>query len=392
MIVIVTIHGIGFQNTPSSLTATDGYADALHAGLCKQDGLKDGVLGDDPNRVAAGGSGPVYVSSSFPPDTHNTEDGLKRLGVWKGNSIDAGDTKLAPDGAKYAHVALVYSHLEETQGDAIAMMGLGLLGAPSVSHYATVGGLMRMAFEDVRAMKAKPAAGDAPSPGLQVRPQPAQHRGLVSRMLHAFHQQKQPAGGGGGGPLETLRQVQDDVAAYVVRNEHRERVRAFIRDAVSRILGRPEVEGVIINSHSNGTVMGFDLIAALSPPSAARVRRLITAGCPLRKYVDCMDWGIDARNVSYMPAGRWTNFYDVDDPVADPLQPDVSWKRGQDMPAGGGPGLFVTYDPQTGAKSDVAVADVVIKNVGVSPGDLPAHNYWDNPSFWAQAAELITTS
>ncbi len=383
MIVILTIHGIGFQNSPSALDADDGYADALHAGLCQTGQLAGGVLGDDPNRLAARGRGPVYVSSSFPPDTNNSEDGLKRLGTWAGNTVDPTGMPLAPDGARFAHVALVYSHLEETQGDLVATAAMGVLGAPSLTHYATIGGIARLAFEDLRVLHAQPGP---PTPSQRLRANAAQHHGFFSTVLHTQAQDD-------SGPLSTLRQVQDDVAAYVVRNEHRERVRGFIRDAAYRILARPDVDGLIVNGHSNGTVMGFDLIAAMSPPTAERVRLLVTAGCPLRKYVDFMDWGIDARSFFFMPKGRWTNFYDEADPVADPLQPPVTWKRGQDPPPGGGDGLFTVYDPLSGASASVAVADVVVDNVAAhSGGGLPAHNYWDNESFCKQLAALIAAS
>jgi hypothetical protein len=170
-------------------------------------------------------------------------------------------------------------------------------------------------------------------------------------------------------------------------------VRAFIRDAMYRILAREDVDGVIINGHSNGTVMGFDLIAAMSPSVAQRVRRLITSGCPLRKYVDFIDWGIDARSFFYLTRDRWTNFYDKVDPVADPLQPPVTWKRGQGLPPGGGPGLFVVNDPQGRANASVPVVDEVVDNVAAgSGGGLPAHNYFDNPDFCKKTATLIAAS
>ncbi len=224
MIVIVTIHGIGFQNAPSTLDADDGYADPLHAGLSRVSQLAGGALGDDPNRLAAGGRGPVYVASSFPPETNNSEDGLRRLGTWVGNQVDPTGMPLAPDNARFAHVALVYSHLEEAHGDAVATVGLGVLGAPSLTHYATIGGIARLAFEDLRVIAAAPGQ---PTPSQRLRPNAPQHRGFFSKLIHG----RNPPGM--SGPLATLRQVEDDVAAYVVRNEHRERVRAFIRDAVS---------------------------------------------------------------------------------------------------------------------------------------------------------------
>ena len=33
MLVVITIHGIGFQQAPSSPATSDGYAAALHEGL-----------------------------------------------------------------------------------------------------------------------------------------------------------------------------------------------------------------------------------------------------------------------------------------------------------------------------------------------------------------------
>ena len=187
-----------------------------------------------------------------------------------------------------------------------------------------------------------------------------------------------------------LRTVEDDVAAYVTSNEHRERVRMFLRDAVSRVLARSDVEGAVINGHSNGTVMGFDLIAAISPPSAPAVRALITAGSPLRKYSDLLQWGDDAGNLRLMTGG-WTNFWDPLDPVADPLGPPATWKRGEPIPDGGGPGMFVVHDPDTGAETAMPVIDIQVDNVHESTGGgLRAHNYWDNDAFCAAAAAVIS--
>ena len=366
MIVLVTIHGIGFQQRPSTAGAQDGYADSLHAALGRQ--LPAGALGQDPNRA----SGPVYVESSWPPGSDKTEAGLARLGTWKGNTVDIDGASLARDEASVAHVALVYSRLEEQSEDTIALLGLGLLGGSGISHYATVGTLIRMAFRDIRALHAHPGPS---TPSLSPRDSASDHRGFLSGLFH-----RPPAAGSAPGsssePTGTFRQVQDDIAAYVVRNEHRERVRSFIRDAVSRIMARPDVTGVIVNGHSNGCVMAFDFLAAMSPPQAPKVRAVITSGCPLRKYVDFMDWGTDARSFGLVRPNCWTNFYDEVDPVADPMQPPATWKRED---TAGGPGLLVRYDPMTGQQSNVAVADVKVDNVGAGVGGgLPAHNYWDN--------------
>lgn len=401
MLVLVTIHGIGFQQapTPNTPDADDGYADLLHQHLQEQPALAGGLLGDDPNRT--GVHGPVYVQSVWPPQSNQAEEGLKRLGTWKDGTIDHSGAPLSADGTRVAHVALVYSNLEDKHGDAIALLDVIALGLPSLTHYATIGGIVRAAFDDLRGLHGRAAA---PVQGLAPRQEAAKHRGLISRLLHR--------GADAAATPSTLHEVEDDVAAYVVRNEHRERVRAFIHEALARILYRDDVEGVVINSHSNGTVMAFDLISTLSPTMAPRVRALITAGSPLRKYVDFIDWGTDARNFFWAPTGAavapaggaaaaawpagvhwWTNFWDQDDPVADPLQPPQAWKRGQQEPQGGGPGLFLVYHPETGASANVPIADVLVDNVhaGVG-GDLPAHNYWDNlqpDQYCSKAADIL---
>ena len=379
MLVLVTIHGIGFQQRPSSAATQNGYADSLHAALARE--LPAGMLGDDPNRP----SGPVYVESSWPAGSDKTEPGLARLGTWKGSTVDIEGAPLVRGDASVAHVALVYSRLEEQSEDTIALLGLGLLGGSGISHYATVGSIIRLAFRDVRAMHVKPGPS---TPSLSPRESASDHRGFLSGLFHhPSPASSAPDANASAEPTNTFRQVQDDIAAYVVRNEHRERVRAFIRDAVSRIAARPDVTGVIVNGHSNGCVMAFDFLAAMSPPQAPKVRAVITSGCPLRKYVDFMDWGTDARSFGLVEANRWTNFFDEADPVADPMQPPATWKRDD---GGGGPGLFVRYDPVSGQQSNVAVSDIKVDNVRNSGGGgLPAHNYWDNIDEFVKPAAAI---
>jgi hypothetical protein len=392
MLVVITIHGIGFQQAPSDVAASDGYADALHEGLRAHLGA---ALGDDPNRVAAGGQGPVYAQSNWPPQTHATEAGLSRLGRWSDNgSVDITGQPLAAAGAGVAHVALVYSGLEEQASDATAVVTMDVLSLPSIASYATLGGLVGMAVHDLEALRQHPANTAPPGASVQPRSDAPAHRGLMERLLHRQNDAAvaQPPADVEPGAFGALRTIEDDVAAYVTRNEHRERVRMFLRDAVSRLIARTDVDGVIVNGHSNGTVMGFDLIAALSPPSAREVRALITSGSPLRKYSDLLDWGRDAGNLRLM-AGPWTNFWDPLDPVADPLGPPSGWKRGQPMPDGGGPGMFVVHDPDTGAESATAVTDLQVDNVKDSKGGgLRAHNYWDNDAFCSRAAALITAA
>ncbi|MGD0834356.1 MAG: hypothetical protein ABSA40_08035 [Candidatus Dormibacteria bacterium] len=376
MIVLITVHGIGFQRAPSALDVSDGYADALHEGLRAHLGAK---LGDDPNRLAAGGRGPVYVQSEFPPRSGATEAGAGRLGRWiASGSVGIVGVPLAPPGAEVAHVALVYSGLEEQGTDLVALRGLEVLGLPSLASYATLGGIARMIVSDLEALRRSHAAAGA-----------AAHRGVFGRLLRRRGDEP-PADAAGTGSLASLRAFEDGVAAYVARNEHRERVRAFLRDAVSRVLARSDVDGVAVNGLSNGTVMAFDTIAALSPPSARGVRLLITAGSPLRKYVDLFDWGRDAGAMRHL-SGGWTNVWDPADWVADPLGPPRGWRRGDPLPDGGGPGLFVVHDPDTGAELPRPVTDVQVDNVRDAAGGAPdPHDYWDNDSFCAAAAALIS--
>jgi hypothetical protein len=377
VIVVITIHGIGFQRAPSALDASDGYADALHEGLRTHLGA---ALGDDPNRLAAGGRGPVYVESESPPRSGAPEAGAGRLGRWiASGSVGIVGVPLAPAGTEVAHVALVYSGLEEQGTDLGALHGLEVLSVPSLASYATVGGMAQLIVSDLDGLRRSHAG--AAAAGAQ--------RGLIDRLLHRPGGTP-PAGATDPGSLAALRAFEDGVAAYVTRNEHRERVRAFLRDAVSRVLARSDVDGVVLNGLSNGTVMGFDTVAAFSPPSARRVRALITAGSPLRKYADLFDWGHDAGAMRAM-GGGWINVWDPADWVADPLGPPAGWKRGEPIPEGGGPGLFVVHDPETGVETPMAVTDLQVDNGRDGAAGAPGpHDYWDNDAFCAAAAALIS--
>ncbi len=87
----------------------------------------------------------------------------------------------------------------------------------------------------------------------------------------------------------------------------------------------------MLNTHSNGTVIGFDVVQELPPYAAEKIRAVITAGSPRRKYIDLFEWG---NRVALVPLlERWWNFYDAKDIVADPLLPDASWIRGMEPTA-----------------------------------------------------------
>jgi hypothetical protein len=141
---LVTIHGIGFQQPPAPDGSTAGYADDLHQRLSRH--LDAALLSDDPQRRRdqRGERGTIYVQSSWPPGTNLFEAGLARLGTWASRDsreIDGTDAPLVADGARIAHVALVYSSLE-----AAAKAGLAL------SHYAMMTGLAGMIVRDGTAM------------------------------------------------------------------------------------------------------------------------------------------------------------------------------------------------------------------------------------------------
>src|SRR5690348_9552299 len=101
IVCFVTIHGIGFQQPP--LTGIPGYADSLHANLCRvlnQNGNL--LLSDDPDRRShqVGDSVPIYVQSVWPPDSLHIEDGLRRLGSWDEDHLKACGADLVKDNAR----------------------------------------------------------------------------------------------------------------------------------------------------------------------------------------------------------------------------------------------------------------------------------------------------
>lgn len=378
---LVTIHGIGFQQAPNA--AMPGYADQLHQRLAQC--LDASILSDDPNRARTqrGEAGPIYVQSSWPPDSNNLEAGLRRLGSWASGPVRAIDTSQAPlvgSTGRVAHVALVYSHLQDQGAHPGALLEASTSALLSLGHYASFTGLVGMAFEDLKAMLAHPHLGSSGTPSLAIRTD----AGTVShhpierlfRRPIAAEQSSPPTG-----LLTTLRTLEADVAAYVSRNDLRERVRAFVRDALHRICYRDDVASVIVNAHSNGTIIGFDVLSQLTPTAAQKVRWFVTAGSPLRKYVELFYWGNTVGEMRNMaPPKQWTNFWDDRDPVADPLAPPISWQRGDALPAPSAQQSLVSaVDPELGTVAAFNIADCRVDNVTNSTGGgLQAHNYWDN--------------
>ncbi len=361
-----------------------GRADALHTGLAA---ALPGLLSSDPRRAhyQAGESVPIYVCSRWPPDGGSRGAGLARLGVWVESSgdaqIDATDAPLAEDGTAIAHIALVYSQLEDLGPQPLATLEAATRALVEHQRYESVGGVLRSLLTDgIAAIEHRgPATGGG---SLQRRTDiPPTHR----HVLHVGGGSAQP-----GGLLATLRQLEDDVCAYVCRNDLRERVRGFIWEALRRLAARPDVSTVVLNTHSNGTVMGFDFLRDASDAVASRVGLFVTAGSPLRKYVDLFSWGPEVGDLA--EAGPWLNFLDLKDPVADPLAHAVPWTPPSGYQAAPAPSdLFARQADDEAVPAPHPITDIVVDNLADSaPGGLQAHNYWDNrPGFLLPlAAEL----
>jgi hypothetical protein len=387
-ICLVTIHGVGFEQAPER--GIPGYADLLHQHLAAR--LDASLLGDDPRRQRKehGEHGPVYVQSTW---SHATEKGLVRLGAWGPNPRQVKHGKrqeLTDDGQPIAHVALVYSDLED-QGPrltSLAELAADAAGALVSGRYVSVVDAVRMALVDVRAM-GPATAGEAPS-SLRVRQEalrPAKRPAGRAPQASVAPEQKLPS----GGLWTTILQLDHDVGAYVHRNVLRERVRGFVREALLRLIFRDDVAGVVVNAHSQGTVVAFDVLHDLPPFAATRVLGFVTSGSPLRKYVDVFHWGNEIGSIHDMPATDfgelhgipWINFWDEHDPVADPLTPPQQWRPGdptsQNDKASKGTTLFEWVNPNTGNVGQVRVADQRVDNLRNSVGGgLQAHNYWDN--------------
>jgi hypothetical protein len=374
-VVLVTVHGIGFEQ-PAVIGGSAGYADALHARL-KAARLQE--LGDDPDRTEGG---PVYVSSEV---GGSRRGGLERLD--EGRPLTAGGS--------IAHVALVYTPSEPVQ----ARIGpvLGTLGRATLSlrHYAGLFGFAKLAAQDLwallRTLRSQTPSSLSPRVD-EASPYGARHGGLPFTKSPSL--------------TEVVRALSLDVATYVELNEVRERVRGFVEEALLALLDRRDVEAIVINAHSQGTVVSWDVLCRLpfftwkadGDRRAQMLCQLVTAGSPVRKYIDLLAWGELVGQMAALleenaPTTRWSNFWDPRDPVGDPLDPATAWRPGQEPAAGRGKdlGLLVARDPAGPGRWHVKVADVLLDNVKNSEGGgLQAHNYWDNQvEFIEPLAEIL---
>ncbi len=393
---IVTIHGIGFQQAPSE--GVKGYADDLHKHLCCELN-KDGVelLSDDPDHRSRQivGSVPIYVESVWPAGSLHREAGLRRLGSWvdddrRAVSYDRKDDpkqELVSGNACIAHVALVYSRLE---GDG-PRLGASIITATraiaNLRRYSRVVALVKMLYVDLIQPSLKLLWA-------MVRRRPS----VLVPSLRVRQDDKKDATGKGSAPrhpsgfMAILRQLENDVAAYICDNGSRQRVRSFVLDALLRLALRDDVSAIILNTHSNGTLIGLDVVQELPPLASKKIRAIITAGSPIRKYVDLFTWGeylaLEPEMAPWL--GQWWNFYDERDIVADRLLPYAGWKRGTEPTKEQLMGIYQAADP-SGNTSHILINDKGVNNVKNSPGGgIPAHNYWDNrEEFIPQVAEIV---
>ena len=155
---------------------------------------------------------------------------------------------------------------------------------------------------------------------------------------------------------------------------------------------RADLGALVINADSQGTVLCWDVLCRLPFSSwaddddrrAGLFRRyFVTAGSPIRKYVDMFAWGDQVGELAAVlePRGlTWHNFCDPKDPVADPLNPPADWRPGgrADEPPTPTYGLLVARGPM-GHVRHVTISDVRVDNIRHSSGGgLQAHDYWNN--------------
>lgn len=380
LVCLVTIHGIGFQQPPQPTLGLPGYADGLHQHLSKY--LSPPILSDDPQRSRSqcGENGPIYVQSRWPPENGHLEQGLARLGSWSTSDmhhIDSTSALLATQDAKIAHIALVYSPLEEEKAQLDAALVAASMSLARISHYAHITDLIHILLSDSLTMIEYHAINNA------------QHS---TNLTPRYTSPTTPISHRSNGLLTVIHNLEDDVAAYISHNGQRERIREFVYKALLRLAAREDVASIIINAHSNGTVIALDVLRQLPAFAVLKIKAFITAGSPLRKYIDLFYWGQQIESTIAMPP--WFNFWDEHDPVADPLTPPLHWHRGDSIPSFCDSTLFQQVDSNTGAVSNINIKDIQVDNLAHSRGgNLQAHNYWDNEEeFVKPLADLLLTT
>jgi hypothetical protein len=176
--------------------------------------------------------------------------------------------------------------------------------------------------------------------------------------------------------IDTVAQLEDDVAMYVYSRRMHDKVEDFVTEVLQRLLQRGDISTLVINAHSQGSVVSFDVLQGMGTHQLDRIGAFVTAGSPLRKYVDFFGVNRDLAGAGEVP---WLNFFDRLDPVADPLEPPIEWRPMTDPAAH--PGQFGLFRRRRGG-GFVALAhlrDRAVDNVQYSSGGgMQAHAYWDN--------------
>jgi hypothetical protein len=238
-----------------------------------------------------------------------------------------------------------------------------------------------------------------------LQPRRDAQEGRFAHLLHRPQTTQTPQNPTGG--LGMLQALEDDIATYIARNELRERVRGFVEDALLKLLDRDDdVSAIVVNGHSQGTVLCWDVLCRLPftawttnrDPRAGRIPQFVTAGSPIRKYVDMFAWGEQVGELAPVlrsGAMAWSNFCDPRDPVADPLNPPATWRPGQpwDEPTEPDGGLLIARDNEDGSLHHVPITDRSVSNVEHSAGGgLQAHDYWNNTTeFVRPLADLLSS-
>jgi len=397
---IVSIHGIGFQQPPSIDIA--GYADDLHAHLHEH--LGD-LLSDDPTRQSyqQGESVPIYVQSSYQPSSsepRSREEGMKRLGTWRdGNlsEIDPTGADLVCDGASIAHLALVYSELEEEDVQGVPTLNALILSQLRGYHGSNFH-LLKKLWKDIHTelpplLKKLWAAELHPkrsswkqsgkqnvlnTPSLSVR-QDRDVQTVLRKSRYLLRQNKQRVREDPNETPAILKQIRNDATSYISDNKLRQRVCSFVLDALLRLACRDDVSWLVINSHSGGTMIALDALRQLPLFIAAKIRAFITVGTPLHTYTaDLLSWREDIGRLQMIKP--WLNFWDRNDLVAGPIESSLNQLLGAKPTSAQLAGSYLRHHPETGEKWPLPVKDIEVDNVASIPhGEgLVAHNYWDN--------------
>ena len=215
------------------------------------------------------------------------ENGLSRLDLHR--PLIAERDGLPPE-RRVGHIALICSGLEISGlrlGSTLDTLARTALSFDAYAHPLAAAHLLAV---DIAAIVCPPPVPVAVPPSslqsrqdLKTGPGPgsaAPHHQL--HLMNLLHESapKPPAAQGALAPASRMHlfdTLEHDVASYVCRNDLRERVRGFVQAALTRLAARDDVDAIVINSHSQGTVLAVDVLGRYAP---SKVKALVTAGSP----------------------------------------------------------------------------------------------------------------